>query len=59
MIRKIQLFMDLGTEGYRIASSLAIRGFKVSLIDEAARMAITLKPEVAELLSKCFIFNGR
>lgn len=37
----------LSTEGYRIASSLAIRDFKVSLIDEAARMAITLKPEVA------------
>lgn len=37
----------LSTEGYRIASSLAIRGYKVSLIDEAARMAITLKPEIA------------
>src|SRR5918911_294233 len=37
----------LSTEGYQIASSLAVRGFKVSLIDEAARMAITLKPEIA------------
>jgi hypothetical protein len=37
----------LSTEGYQIASSLAIRGYKVSLIDEAARMAITLKPEIA------------
>jgi hypothetical protein len=37
----------LSTEGYQIASSLAIRGYKVSLVDEAARMAITLKPEIA------------
>lgn len=37
----------LSTEGYQIASSLAVRGFKVSLVDEAARMAITLKPEIA------------
>jgi hypothetical protein len=37
----------ISTEGYRIASSLAVRGLKVSLIDEAARMAITLKPEIA------------
>ena len=44
---KNTVIYGLSTEGYRIASSLAIRGFKVSLIDEAARMAITLKPEVA------------
>lgn len=37
----------LSTEGYQIASSLATRGYKVSLVDEAARMAITLKPEIA------------
>lgn len=37
----------LSTEGYRIASSIAIRGSKVSLIDESARMAITLKPDIA------------
>jgi hypothetical protein len=37
----------LSTEGYRIASSLAIRGSKVSLIDESARLAITLKPDIA------------
>jgi hypothetical protein len=37
----------LSTEGYRIASSIAIKGFKVSLIDEAARMAISLKPDIA------------
>lgn len=37
----------LSTEGYRIASSLAIRGSKVSLIDESARLAITLKSDIA------------
>lgn len=37
----------LSTEGYQIASSLATRGYKVSLVDEAAKMAITLKPEIA------------
>ena len=37
----------LSTEGYRIASSIAVKGFKVSLIDEAARMAIWLKPDIA------------
>src|SRR5918996_3036732 len=41
------IIYGLSTEGYRIASSLAIRGMKVSLVDEAARMAITLKPEIA------------
>lgn len=37
----------LSTEGYRIASSIAIKGSKVSLIDESARMAISLKPDIA------------
>lgn len=37
----------LSTEGYRIASSIAVKGFRVSLIDEAARMAISLKPDIA------------
>jgi UDP-N-acetylmuramoylalanine-D-glutamate ligase len=41
------IIYGLSTEGYRIASSLAIRGMKVSLVDEASRMAITLKPEIA------------
>jgi hypothetical protein len=36
----------LSTEGYRIASAIAARGHKVSLIDESARMAIMLKPEI-------------
>jgi hypothetical protein len=37
----------LSTEGYRIASSIAINGSKVSLIDESVRMAIVLKPDIA------------
>jgi hypothetical protein len=37
----------LSTEGYRIASSIAVKGCKVSLIDESARMAISLKPDIA------------
>lgn len=36
----------LSTEGYKIASAIAVRGHKVSLIDESARMAIILKPEI-------------
>jgi hypothetical protein len=44
---KNTVIYGLSTEGYRIASSLAFRGYKVSLIDEAARMAIILKPEIA------------
>lgn len=46
-VAKNTVVYGLSTEGYQIASSLAVRGFKVSLIDEAARMAITLKPEIA------------
>jgi hypothetical protein len=37
----------LSTEGYSIASSIAVKGSKVSLIDESARMAIKLKPDIA------------
>jgi hypothetical protein len=37
----------LSTEGYRIASSIAVKGTKVSLIDESVRMAISLKPDIA------------
>ncbi len=37
----------LSTEGYKIASSIAINGSKVSLIDESVRMAILLKPDIA------------
>jgi hypothetical protein len=46
-VAKNTVVYGLSTEGYQIASSLALRGFKVSLVDEAARMAITLKPEIA------------
>jgi hypothetical protein len=37
----------LSTEGYRIASAIAVKGVKVSLIDESLRNAITLKPDIA------------
>ncbi|MEM2140111.1 hypothetical protein [Nitrososphaera sp.] len=37
----------LSTEGYRIASSIAVKGAKVSLIDESLRNAITLKADIA------------
>lgn len=37
----------LSTEGYRIASSLAVKGSKVSLIDESLRTAISLKADIA------------
>jgi hypothetical protein len=37
----------LSTEAYRIASSIAVKGSKVSLIDESVRMAILLKPDIA------------
>ena len=37
----------LSTEGYRLASSMAIKGAKVSLVDESVRMAIALKPDIA------------
>ena len=36
----------LSTEGYKIASTIAARGHNVSLVDESARMAIMLKPEI-------------
>jgi hypothetical protein len=38
----------LSTEGYRIASAIALRGHRVSLVDESARMAIMLKPEIVK-----------
>jgi hypothetical protein len=37
----------LSTEGYRIASSLAVKGSRVSLIDESLRTAISLKADIA------------
>jgi hypothetical protein len=37
----------LSTEGYRIASSIAVKGSKVSLIDESLRTAISLKADIA------------
>lgn len=37
----------LSSEGYAIASALAVKGVNVSIVDEAQRMAFTLRPEVA------------
>jgi hypothetical protein len=37
----------LSTEGYRLACSIAVKGNKVSLIDESVRMAISLKADIA------------
>ncbi len=37
----------LSTEGYKVAAALAVKGVNVSIVDEARRMAFTLRPEVA------------
>ncbi len=37
----------LSTEGYKLASSIALKGAKVSLVDDSAGMAISLKPDLA------------
>jgi hypothetical protein len=37
----------LSTEGYRVASTMAVKGAKVSLIDESLRNAISLKADIA------------
>jgi hypothetical protein len=37
----------LSTEGYRVASAMAVKGAKVSLIDESLRNAISLKADIA------------
>ena len=38
----------LSTEGYALASAMAVKGVSVSIVDEAQRMAFTLRPEVAK-----------
>ena len=37
----------LSTEGYAIASTIAVKNVNVSIVDESQRMAITLRPEIA------------
>ncbi len=39
----------LSTEGYTIASAMAVKGVNVSIVDEAKRMATALRPEVARM----------
>ena len=38
----------LSTEGYALASAMAVKGVNVSIVDEAQRMAFTLRPEIAK-----------
>ncbi len=38
----------LSTEGYTLASSIALKGAKVSVVDDSAGMAISVKPDVAK-----------
>jgi hypothetical protein len=38
----------LSTEGYAVASAIAVKGVSVSIVDEAQRMAFTLRPEIAK-----------
>jgi len=38
----------LSTEGYTLASSFALKGAKVSVVDDSAGMAISVKPDVAK-----------
>ena len=38
----------LSTEGYALACAMAVKGVNVSIVDEAQRMAFTLRPEVAK-----------
>ncbi len=46
----------LSTEGYAIASQMAIKGADVSIIDESTPSAISLKAEIDENLSKLFSY---
>src|SRR5574341_748711 len=38
----------LSTEGYALASAMAVKGVNVSIVDEAQRMAFTLRAEIAK-----------
>ncbi len=45
---KVVVF-GLSTEGYALASQMAIKGAEVSIIDESTASAITLKSEIAKI----------
>jgi len=47
MISKVAVF-GLSTEGYSIASKMAINGADVQIIDESTPSAISIKPEIAK-----------
>ena len=48
MVKEKVVFFGLSTEGYSIASQMAINGADVQIIDEASSSAILLKPEIAK-----------
>ena len=45
------VFFGLSTEGYYLASQMAINGADVRIIDESSLSAILLKPEIAKTYS--------
>ena len=45
------VFFGLSTEGYHLASQMAINGADVRIIDESSSSAILLKPEIAKTYS--------
>ena len=48
MTKEKIVFFGLSTEGYSIASQMAINGADVQIIDESSSSAILLKPEIAK-----------
>ena len=51
MTKEKVVFFGLSTEGYYLASQMAINGADVRIIDEAKASAILLKPEIAKTYS--------
>ena len=48
MTKEKIVFFGLSTEGYSLASQMAINGADVQIIDESSSSAILLKPEIAK-----------
>jgi len=48
MTKEKLVFFGLSTEGYSLASQMAINGADVQIIDESSSSAILLKPEIAK-----------
>jgi len=51
MTKEKVVFFGLSTEGYHLASQMAINGADVRIIDESKASAILLKPEIAKTYS--------